>query len=121
MAIIFSLEIPGLPPTVNSCYRRGYSNVYKTQKAREWQENTIALMEQAYAGQQPYSGSVTVEISYLVHTKRRWDIDNRIKALQDCLQLAGVLKNDCQVEKLTVCRKREGYEDKTFLTVRSDY
>ena len=47
-----------------------------------------------------------------------WDVDNRIKVLQDCLAPAGVIKNDKQVVEL-YARRIWGAEDSTRIIVRT--
>lgn len=119
MKTIFSIEISGLPPTINHYYRRGYHSVYKTAEAREWQEEIVSLMREQRSGQNSYTGAVELEIIYQVQSRRKWDIDNRVKALQDCLELAGIIKNDNQIEILKVRREYRSGKDRTLLTVRS--
>ena len=36
--------------------------------------------------------------------RRRWDIDNRIKSLQDALQVSGVYADDSQIDELRIVR-----------------
>ena len=43
-------------------------------------------------------------ITFQTNDHVRWDIDNRVKALQDCLKLAGVIKDDSLINVLHVER-----------------
>ena len=117
MSILISLEFPGLPPTVNHLYRsmRG-GRRYKTPEGRDYQEEISGLMREAWGTQPPYTGSVYVCIEFTSKTRRAWDIDNRLKALQDCLEISGVIKNDAQIDVLHVSRG-QGKKDKTRITV----
>ena len=75
-------------------------------------------MRNRWEGQPPYELPVELRITFMTTDRRRWDIDNRVKALQDCLSLAGVLKDDRQVEILHVERQ---YVKKqaTYIEVRA--
>ena len=103
--MLLDLEIEGLPPTVNSMYRSMRSGQrYKTKECRDFQERTAELMRRSFTCPEPYTGRAALLIRFTVADRRRWDIDNRVKALQDCLITSGVLKDDCQIDTLHVER-----------------
>ena len=102
--MLLDLHMEGLPPTVNTMYRSGCGRRYKTKECREFQEQTSELMQRSYTWPEPYTGRASLLIRFTVTDKRRWDIDNRVKALQDCLIISGVLKDDCQIDILHVER-----------------
>lgn len=54
---------------------------------------------------QKITGRLAIFLSLYAPTKRKYDIDNRIKACLDALQLAGVFDDDEQVDVLWVQRK----------------
>ena len=113
MNTLLALEIPELPPTVNSMYRNSNSRRYKRPEVTGWQEEIAVLMsEQWGAGRPPYTGRVSVCVSFIDGCYRAWDIDNRLKSLLDCLEIAGILKNDNQIDSLQVTRCK-GKEDST--------
>ena len=111
--------LDGLPPTVNNFYIRTRNNVCRTPEAKLWQSNAIQTLQHVWGTLSPYSQPVELDIVFEVNNRRKWDIDNRIKPLQDCLERAGIIINDRQVECLHVRRK---YSDKsaTHLTLK-DY
>ena len=45
---------------------------------------------------------VCLSILFETSNRRSWDVDNRVKALQDCLSAAGVIHDDTQIEELHV-------------------
>ncbi len=51
--------------------------------------------------QKPHASPVVLKLRLLARTRRLWDLDNRIKSLQDCLAPAGVILDDVQVEQIT--------------------
>ena len=116
--ILLELEIQGLPPTVNHLYRTGRTGYrYKTAGGRKYQEQVSFLLAQKWQDKPSYSGDVELRIEFTVKSRRKWDIDNRVKALQDCLNMAGIVKDDSQVQILHV-ERRQGDADMTQLEIR---
>ena len=124
---LLSLEFEGLPPTVNTMYRNSGSRRYKRQAVEDWQEDIAGMLSEKWntpinnylSGvlcKKPYSKRVCVSIEFTTKDKRNWDIDNRIKSLLDCLEIAGVLLNDNQIDGLNV-RRHRGQENKTKITL----
>ena len=104
--------IPGLPPTVNHLYRTSGNNKrYKTREGKAWQNETALLFKAARREAAAYNGDVALDIVFHVADERRWDIDNRVKALQDCVEMAGVIGDDVHVEDVHFRRLRG--EDRT--------
>ena len=119
MKTLCEVELKGLPPTVNHLYRnskRGYR--YKTVSGRYYQDYVSLRLSQEWQGRSEYAGDIGLHIEFTVKTRRRWDIDNRVKALQDCLSLAGIIKDDSQVQVLHV-ERHSGNADSTRLKIFS--
>ena len=104
MSAILDMELLDLPPTVNHMYRTGYKSRYKTLEVRQYQTYAVNRLREAWEGREPLSGRIELRIVFTTNDKRRWDIDNRVKALQDCLSMAGVIKDDSQLDALHVER-----------------
>ena len=102
---IIEFNLNSLPPTVNNLYGRLRRTVYKKPEVREWQNKTISYMRGEWKNRAAVTSEVEVRIIFTAKDHRKWDIDNRIKPLQDCLERAGVIKNDRQIESLQVRRK----------------
>ncbi|MBR0185777.1 MAG: RusA family crossover junction endodeoxyribonuclease [Synergistaceae bacterium] len=115
MSVLLSLEFDGLPPTANNMYRNSGSRRYKRQEVQDWQDDIAGLMSELWKNQ-PYRNRSQVNINFTTKDKRNWDIDNRIKPLLDCLEIAGVLLNDNQIDGLNV-RRRKGDQNKTLITL----
>ena len=114
MSILFRLELAGLPPTVNQMYRTGRNGMrYKRLYVSNWQEETAVKIREAW-DKEAYTGKVGVYIVLGFKGNRRWDIDNRLKALLDCLELGGVIRDDSQIWGIDV-RKERGEKDKVEL------
>ena len=104
---ILKLELKGLPPTVNHMYRTGRNSVrYKTAAGRLYQDYATLALKTEWQGRPKYSGSIELRLTFKTGSRRRWDIDNRVKGLQDCLSLAGIIQDDSQIEVLHVERTR---------------
>ena len=104
MSALIELEFEGLPPTVNHMYRTAGKYRYKTLEARQYQEYAANKIREQWQGKSIITESVSLYICYETSNRRRWDIDNRVKALQDCLSIAGVIHDDMQVQELHVKR-----------------
>ena len=118
MSILIALELEGLPPTVNLLYRNRGHIRYKTAAGREYQKNVVSLLRNNWRDRPPYELPIKFQITFETKDKRRWDIDNRVKVLQDCLSMAGVIKDDRQVEILHVERKY-GTKNVTYIELES--
>ena len=116
-SILVELEFPGLPPTLNHLYRNSRTGIrYKTAEGRRWQEDVAMLLARAKRNREPYRGYVFLCVILSCTNRRLWDVDNRIKALQDCLSMSGIVKDDKQVIGLFGWRAF-GETEKTRVTV----
>ena len=113
---ILSLDLEGLPPTVNHMYLSARNRRFRTKECKAYQDYVLNKIIALRTREWPYSGRMALTVVFTAPNKRRWDIDNRVKALQDCLALAGIIKDDCQIDFLLV---RRVYEQtaRTFLTL----
>ena len=103
--MIFRLEFEGLPPSANRMYRTGkFSAWYKRPEVAEWQEELTERMRECWNKPLAYMEAVEVHVLFTVKDNRRWDVDNRLKALLDCLSLARVIKDDSQIWGIVALR-----------------
>lgn len=113
--ILLRVEMSGLPPTVNQMYRTGrYGNRYKRPEVVEWQTETARVIREAWNCPLPYVGEVEVRVKFRVKGNRRWDIDNRLKALFDSLQRGGAIKDDSQISGI-IAERLPGEESATVI------
>ena len=98
---MINLTLP-FPPTINHAY--GYAGKRKYLK-KEGHDFRKAVTEAAIEAKAKISGRLAIFIALYPATRRKFDIDNRVKAVQDALQLAGVFLDDEQVDFLWVVRR----------------
>lgn len=109
ISILLELELLGLPPTVNTMYRSAHGGIrYKTGATQQYQQYVSNMLRQAWGERPPYDGPVCLDVKLYTKDKRKWDIDNRVKALQDCLSMGRIIQDDCQIDDLHVQRIRGG-------------
>jgi crossover junction endodeoxyribonuclease RusA len=96
------LNLP-LPPSVNTYYRnfRGIMVISKEGRAFK-----AAVADYIVEYRVPKLGDKKLKITMVLfpRDKRKIDIDNRIKAVLDALEDAGVFDNDFQVDHLEIIR-----------------
>ena len=96
------LNLP-FPPSVNTYYRRGAHATYMSKQGREYK---AAVADYIAESGTPKLGAarLSMEIVLWPKDKRKYDIDNRIKAIQDSLQDAGVFDDDEQIDQINIYR-----------------
>lgn len=96
------LDLP-MPPTINHYWRYGArGRVYISDKGVDFRREVLRRCASPVLlfPSQRLSMSVTLHAD----SKRRYDLDNRIKCLQDALQKARVYADDAQIDELLVRR-----------------
>ena len=106
---LLTLELDGLPPTVNHMYMNAKGRRFRTSECREYQQRVTAALQSAWRSP-PFTGRIAWHVKFTTANRRRWDLDNRLKALQDCLQMAGIIKDDSQIDFVSVEREYTGKE-----------
>ena len=113
------VTVAGIPESVNHIWRatKGGKH-YKTSKARDFESLLITVLKKQHAERSACDGPVRLTVEISRKTRRRYDLDNRIKSVQDCLAPAGIIADDSQVVEL-VARKTRGEEDTTTVIVEA--
>lgn len=86
------------PPSVNNSSRVGRDRApHRTDKAKTWFTEAVWLVKAAMGRRKPFEGPVAVK--FVVHRpdRRRRDLSNLHKIVEDALQDGGLVVNDCQL------------------------
>ena len=90
------------PPSVNSMYRSVNGRTILSKPGRAYKEHAALILNT-----QPFDffgGRVSVSIEAYPPNRRLFDLDNRLKAVLDSLEDAGVYDDDEQIDDLRIVR-----------------
>ncbi len=89
------------PPTVNHIYQSAGKKRFLSTRALGYRQEVIAqcVGVQGFGTKRLY-----VQVNLFAPNKRRWDLDNRLKAVLDSLQHAGIYVDDSQIDRLLIIR-----------------
>ena len=119
MAIGFTLELDGLPPSLNTIRRPVNGRLVSVGFYRKWLSETIQLICWKVDPAEAIGGKKIWNINiHLYGLNRRSDLDNRVKATIDALVKAGVVPDDRWCDGIFVHRKSAKGEQKTVILVR---
>lgn len=97
----FTTTIYNFPPSGNNRLMSVRGRMIKTGKYRSWQQATADMVrEQIRKG--PLEGRLRLTMRVHMPDRRRRDLDNLVKPIQDVLQLAGLYYDDSQIKHLDI-------------------
>lgn len=110
------LELP-LPPSVNRLWRTFRGRTVLSAEGRTYRAQVVDSLTEQLGQFAPLGCALRVRAE--VHMQRRGcDADNRLKALQDALQHAGLFADDVQICEVTIGRSLDAQRPRIelFLT-----
>ena len=106
------MEFPCWPPSVNNITTVVRNRKIKTKRGRDFEAYICAEIAEArlHMDIPRFTGPVAVVIKMHPATRRKYDLDNMPKGIQDSLTAAGIWDDDEQIALLTLkkCKKRPG-------------
>ena len=84
------------PPSVNNYYRHVGPRVLISRAGRKYRMMCVSRL----GGLEKLSGAVLLSLECYPPDRRRRDLDNLLKCLQDSITAAGVLDDDSQIRRL---------------------
>ena len=102
MSPTIRLELP-YPPSVNSYWRANGHRRYISKEGVEFTKAVDLVVKQSNAKS---FEEKQVAISVMIHprSKRKFDLDNTLKAILDALMKAGMYNDDSQIEYIEIAR-----------------
>lgn len=102
---MLTLTLPW-PPSVNRLWRSYQGRQILAAAARRYRRDSRHLVSDAMRESALVTLTVPLEIAIDLHppTRQRYDADNRIKAILDLLQHAGLVADDAQFQRITVTK-----------------
>ena len=97
------LTLP-FPPTLNHNVGRNGARYYKNDDYRRFQRHVGWLWLKAKPPKWNPSARYAVAIELIYDSKRRYDVDNRVKPILDTFTKVGVWRDDVQVDMIAVFR-----------------
>lgn len=102
MTLSAVLVLP-LPPSINTYWRANGNRRFICEAGKQFRRDVEHLVKvhkiESFAEKRLH-----MSVRLHMRDRRATDLDNRIKALWDALQHAGVYKDDSQIDSLTVVR-----------------
>lgn len=92
-----NFELPW-PPSVNNYYRHVGQRVLISRAGRKYRMMCVSRL----SGIMKLKGNVSLKIQCYPPDRRRRDLDNILKCLQDSIVAAGALEDDSQIKKLNM-------------------
>jgi crossover junction endodeoxyribonuclease RusA len=93
------------PPSANHYWRRVGSRTLISREGRTFRKNVCALLGGG-GRKPPFTGRIALAMDAFPPDRRRRDLDNLLKSVQDSLAHAGVYEDDELIDLLLV-RRRE--------------
>lgn len=97
---MLTLNLP-FPPSSNTMYRNFRGRMVLSPQGRSYKQAVADIVADSKSR---IEGRLSLFIAIASPTKRKFDLDNRIKPIQDALQDAGVFDDDEQIDSIQVIR-----------------
>jgi crossover junction endodeoxyribonuclease RusA len=99
---MIELELP-FPPSANHLYRHVGPRTLISREGRRFRERVCAQL--ASLGVRQMKGALRIDIEVYPPDRRKRDLDNAVKALNDALEHGGAFYDDSQIADLRIKRR----------------
>ena len=114
---MITLTLP-YPPSVNNLYATVHGRKVLSKKGREYHQAVVdSVTRQLPADQRFGARRVGYTVQAFPPDRRRRDLSNLVKALEDALTYAKVWDDDSQVDRLTVVRGAPAAGGSVFIEI----
>ena len=112
---MLQLELP-YPPSINHYWRRVGARTLISREGRRFRERVTAIL--AAMRIKPMCGRLAVAVEVFPPDTRRRDIDNVFKALLDAMQHGGAYRDDSQIVRLSIEKRKPVEGGKTIVQIK---
>ncbi len=102
------------PPSANTYWRRNGSRYFISQKGIQYRDE---VFKTHHDGLIKFDGRISMKVLAYPPDKRRRDLDNLLKAVQDSLQYAKIFEDDSQIDRITVERMNVSPQGRLVVTI----
>ena len=114
------------PPSVNRYWRsvlvgkgnKAHMQVLVSKEGRQYKRDVIHARPAFCGPPATLTGRLLVHVTLCAPTRRKYDLDNRMKALLDAMQHAGVYADDEQIDTLQITRGRVAKPGSAIVEIR---
>lgn len=107
------------PPSLNNLYPTCNGRRVLSREGKAFHLRAVAAIRVQRGNAEPLRGRVAVSITLHAPDRRRYDISNRVKAIEDVLTQAGVWADDAQIDDERTRRGAPVPEGRAVVEIRS--
>lgn len=89
-------------PSVNNYYVKTRNGIYLSSSGRKAQQSGIEMIIQQLPDIRRIEYDINLAVVLFPPNARQFDLDNRMKPIQDCMQKSGLIIDDSQIVQLSV-------------------
>ena len=107
------------PPSNNTYYRHVGHRTLLSRKAHAYRKTVLGMLKDRVLPE--FTGEIELYAEFYPPDKRKRDLDNLLKGLQDTLQHAGLFRDDSQIVHLDIVKKEPHRPDGRAYVRIKDY
>lgn len=117
--LLFEAVLDFIPPPKSNRYLQGRNGTrFLPARIKEAIDDAIYLLS-CFKPEKPIDFPCSLEVVYHFKDRRKRDLDNLNKTLQDCLEKAGIIKDDWLFFRLVIEKRIDG-EEKVEIRIWGD-